>query len=59
MTKEQLISLNKYLTDLTYKLEAPVPPKHSTHPTTYHQFLRREIEAVRTKIESAKEQGVK
>jgi hypothetical protein len=57
MTKEKLVSLNRYLDDLTNKLNSLVPAKHAKHPDTYKQFLSREIEAVKAKLERAKLEG--
>ena len=59
MTKEKIISLNKYLTGLKDKLTARTPSKHKDHPATYKQFLEREIRAVSLKLDEAKLEGVK
>lgn len=59
VSKEKLISLNKYLSSLKDKLSSPTPEKHKDHPETYKQFLEREIRAVGLKLEAAKIDGVK
>jgi hypothetical protein len=59
MTKEKLISLQKYLTDLSNRLTAPVPEKHKDSEATYRYFLRNEIRMVNAKLEAAKLEGVK
>jgi len=56
MTKEKLVSLKRYLDDLTNKL-GTTPTKHKDHPKTYEQFLRREIAAVKGKLEAAALEG--
>lgn len=57
MTKEKLISLEKYLDDLKSKLTSPVPEKHEASPATYKHFLNNEIRLTKSKIESAKLEG--
>lgn len=50
MTKEKMISLTKYLSDLTIKLEADVPTKHQEHPKSYKTFIQNEIAAAKQKL---------
>jgi len=59
MNKDKLLKLEKYLSQMQDKLNSPIPPKHANHPESYKQFLRNEISTVKTKIESAKLEGVK
>lgn len=54
MTKEKLISLNKYAQDLKNKLTSPTPVKHKNRPESYKKFLTRELEMVNSKIDAAK-----
>jgi hypothetical protein len=50
MSKEKVMRLQKYATDLKNKLEAPTPEKHKASPKNYKQFLERELQAVTRKI---------
>lgn len=59
MNKEQLISLNKYLIDLTHRLQGDIPKKHKNRVVSYHRFLRNEISSVKQKLDDAKLEGVK
>ena len=58
MTKEKLISLNKYVSDLQNRLSSPVPAKHKDHPETYKDFLKHEIKMVTDKLEQVRLEGV-
>lgn len=52
MTKEKLVSLKKYMTDMTNRLESPnTPEKHKGHPEHYKAFLRNEIRMVKQKLD--------
>ncbi len=59
MSKEKIVSLNKYLGGLKERLISPTPVKHLGNPDTYRQFLEREIRAVQLKLDAAKLEGVK
>lgn len=54
MTKEKLIKLTKYMNDLSDKLNASIPDKHKDSPNTYKNFLKHEINLVKSKLEAAK-----
>jgi hypothetical protein len=58
LSKEKLISLNKYLTDMKNKLEdvnqGNVPKKHENNPVSYKLFLVREIGTVQKQLEHDK-----
>lgn len=54
--KDKLIKLTAYLTQLTNKLSSGTPSKHAGHPAEFKQFLTREIEGVKSKIDSLKVQ---
>ena len=54
MTKEKLISLNKYAQELKNKLTSAVPAKHKNRPQSYKNFLTHELKMVNSKIEEAK-----
>lgn len=54
MTKEKLISLEKYLGRMKDRLTMFIPQKWSHSPKTYKQFLQNEINQVSSKIEKAK-----
>ena len=52
MTKEKMVSLKKYMSDLTNRLESPViPEKHKGHPEHFKAFLRNEIRMVKQKLD--------
>lgn len=59
MTKEKVVSLNKYVQDIKNRLTSPVPPKHSGHPDTYKRFLENELKSVISRLEAAKLEGTK
>ena len=59
MTKEKIISLNKYLSNLNDRInDKVVPEKHKGHPDTYRAFLAREIDMVKRQLEEAKLEGI-
>lgn len=51
MNKEKIDKLNKYADILKDKLNDKTPNKHINHKETYKQFLNRELETVKLKIE--------
>ena len=57
MNKEKQTKLTRYLNDMTNKLTSAIPAKHKKNPTTYKQFLEREIAAVKTTLDNAKLEG--
>lgn len=57
ISKEKIMALTKYLANLTNRLSDPTPAKHKGHPASYKQFLEREIQAVKTKLDNAKLEG--
>lgn len=57
MNKEKTQSLTKYLNDLINRLQSPTPEKHIHSPATYKQFLNREIETIKNKLEAARLEG--
>lgn len=57
MTREKKVNLTKYLERLNDKLNSQVSLKHAGHPATYKQFLQREIEMVKSKLDAAKLEG--
>lgn len=57
MSKEKLISLTKYASDIKSKLSSPLPEKQKNRPAQYKQFLERELSATNAKIESIKLAG--
>lgn len=63
MTKEKVISLTKYQTQMKDKLAevkaGRVPPKHTNSVATYTQFLNNELSTVTKKLDDAKMEGVK
>lgn len=58
MKKEKVVSLTKYLDRLNDKLTSPVTKKHTHHPDSFKQFLKREIDMVKAKLEVARLEGV-
>lgn len=50
MTKEKSEKLVKYQQDLKNRLTNSIPIKHKDHPTTYKQFLTRELEYVTNQL---------
>lgn len=54
MTKEKVLSLTKYLNDLTSKLNSPTPDKHRNRPQQYKELLEREIFKVKKTLNEAK-----
>lgn len=59
MTREKRISLEKYVVEMTGKLNAPVPEKHKNNPTTYMNFVKRELSQTIRKLEEEKLLGGK
>lgn len=60
MTKDSLIKLVKYQTDVKLKLQSvTLPAKHANRPDSYKQFLERELKKVTTKIDTAQLTEVK
>ena len=57
MTKEKLVSLQKYANDLKNRLSSPVPASHAEHPATFKAFLNNELRLVIAKLEEAKLTG--
>ena len=57
MTKEKLASLQRYLVNLSDKLSSPAPKKQQHRMRQYHEFLQREIDMVKAKLEAAKLEG--
>ena len=58
MTKEKTQSLQRYVQALKDRLTAPVPAKHKSHPESYHNFLRNEIEFTTNTLEAAKAEAM-
>lgn len=54
LSKEKIVSLTKHLVATQDKLSAQIPDKHKDHPESYKQFLLREIESTKTKLDAAK-----
>ena len=52
--KDQINKLVKYITDLTDRLSAPTPKKHENRPNEYREFLVRELNGAKTKVEALK-----
>lgn len=59
MTKEKILSLTQYKLKLLDMINSSVPSKHLKHPTSYKQFLTRELETINKKLELAKLQDTK
>lgn len=56
MKIEKERSLNKYLSELTDKLNSKqIPVKHKDREGSYRQFLRNEIQIVKSTLEREKE----
>jgi hypothetical protein len=58
MKKEKFESLNKYLAKMQDLLKSEIPPKHANRHQAYHNFLKKEIEMTKAKIEQAKLEGI-
>lgn len=52
LTKEKVVSLTKYQSQLKDRLSAPIPEKHKDSPKTYKQFLERELKTVTAQLEA-------
>lgn len=50
----EIARLSTYKTYLEGRVLASVPEKHTGHSETYKQYLSRELETVKSKIESLK-----
>lgn len=60
MSKEKLISLTKYQSDLKNKADSKeIPTKHINRERQYRDFLSNELRIVTAKIETMKMVGVK
>lgn len=58
MTKEKLVSLTRYLDNLTSRLQdTTIPAKHINRVESYHNYLKHEIDMVKSKLEAAKLEG--
>ena len=51
LTKAHILRLNKYLDDLLNRRQSPIPEKHSEHGQSYINYLDREIETTKSKLE--------
>lgn len=58
MTKEKLVSLKRYLDEMTNLLNAPLPEKHSKRAEAYKAFIAKEIKGVTAQLEAARLEGV-
>lgn len=55
MTKDKLIKLTKYQSEIKDKLSSTsVPEKHKGHPESYKGFLKNELRLVTNQIEAGK-----
>lgn len=54
LSKEKFDSLTKYLFDLQNRLASPPSKKQKNRVKEFHQFLTREIDAVKAKLDAAK-----
>ena len=54
MSKEKVLRLTKYLTEMKDKLSNPIPSKHKDHPDNYKRFLNSEISTTSAKIDALK-----
>lgn len=59
ISKEKLVTLNKYADQLKSRLSDSVPVKHSNRIEQYRQFLKNELEGVTKKLNDAKLEGSK
>jgi len=57
MTKEKVLSLEKYLELCKSKKTSAIPLKHKGHPESYLRFLDNEIRMVSIKLEAVKLEG--
>lgn len=57
MTKEKLASLQRYLDLLNNRMTSLTPVKHLGHESAYREYLKHEIELVKTKLELTKLEG--
>lgn len=55
MTKEKVVSLEKYLQDLNNRLTSDIPAKQQNRVASYHAYLRNEIRMVTNTLTKAKE----
>lgn len=49
-TKEKILSLEKYLTELKNRLNSPTPDKHKNRDKEFREFLNREIRKTFDKV---------
>lgn len=57
MTKEKLMSLEKYRAEIRARLHGATPEKHASRPLEYKEFLVRELKAVDLKLEEHRLSG--
>lgn len=54
MNKEKISSLTKYMNDLTSRLNSAPNTKQVGRETQFHNWIKKEISAVKAKLEAAK-----
>lgn len=57
MSKQKILNLTKYVSDMKNRLTAPLPEKHKDHEKEYKQFLNNEVQMANGKLEALKLAG--